>query len=56
VLVKIAGHVTPSPSGQLTATLQSPQVPLEDAELHFFGSARAPLSTPATCGGYETRA
>jgi hypothetical protein len=54
VLVKVAGNAVPNESGQLTATFESPQVPFEDAELHFFGSARAPLSTPPLCGTYTT--
>jgi hypothetical protein len=57
VLVKLPGRVTPDPvTGQLTATFESPQLPFENAELHFFGSARAPLSTPPLCGTYATLA
>jgi hypothetical protein len=56
VLVKLPGRVSPDPgSGQLVSTFENtPQLPFEDLELHFFGSARAPLSTPASCGTYTT--
>ena len=52
VLVKIAGRVEPNPvTGQLTATFENiPQFPVSDVKLEFFGSARAPLTTPALCG------
>jgi hypothetical protein len=52
----IAG-MTCEAAGQLVATVENnPQAPFEDAELHFFGEARAPLATPARCGTYTTRA
>jgi hypothetical protein len=56
VLVKIAGKVEPDPvTGQLTATFENiPQFPVSDVKLEFFGSARAPLTTPALCGTYTT--
>jgi hypothetical protein len=31
-----------------------PELAFEDVELHFFGGDRAPLGTPALCGGYKT--
>jgi hypothetical protein len=68
VRVKAAGEVLENPvTGQLTAHFESdpafagdgdaaflPQTPFEDVELHFFGGDRAPLGTPAHCGGYAT--
>ncbi len=56
VLVKAAGEVKPDPvTGQLVTTFKNtPQLPYENLELHFFGSARAPLTTPPLCGTYTT--
>ncbi len=54
-LIKLAGDVHLSEAGQLVATFEnSPELPFEDAELHFFGGERAPLATPAHCGAYTT--
>jgi hypothetical protein len=54
---KSAGETSLTPSGQLIGTFKNnPQLPFEDAELHFFGGERAPLSTPAHCGPYTTDA
>jgi hypothetical protein len=61
VKAKVAGEVTLQESGpntgQVLATFENtPQVPLEEIELHFFGESRAPLGTPAFCGSYTTSA
>jgi hypothetical protein len=57
VLIKLAGVVHLSETGHIVATFaNNPQLPFEDAELHFFGGERAPLATPAHCGAYTTTA
>jgi hypothetical protein len=56
-VIKLAGDVHVSETGQLLTTFEdSPQLPFEDAELHFFGGERAPLTSPARCGSYTTNA
>jgi hypothetical protein len=58
ILIKIPGEVRlDSVSGQAVAVFDnSPQLPFENLTMHFFGSARAPLTTPPLCGSYTTRA
>ncbi len=58
VIVKLAGEIKPDPvTGQLVSTFkETPQLPFEELNLHFFGGSRAPLGTPALCGGYTTTA
>jgi hypothetical protein len=56
VRVKIAGQTIPDPvTGQLVTTFdETPPLPFSDLKLSFFGTARAPLTTPAACGMYAT--
>ena len=58
VNVKLAGEVKlDEQTGQITTTFpDSPDVPLEEANIHFFGGERAPLSTPPLCGSYTSTA
>jgi hypothetical protein len=56
-LVKLPGETRLAPSGQIVGIFKNnPQLAFEDAELHFFGGERAPLSSPAHCGAYTTNA
>ena len=57
VRIKVAGNVSLDPAtGRLTAMFErTPQLPFTDFKLHFFGTARAPLSTPGSCGSYVTQ-
>ncbi len=56
VLVKVAGQVSLDPvTGQIVTTFdETPQFPFNDFKLDFFGTDRAPLSTPPLCGAYTT--
>jgi hypothetical protein len=58
VLVKLPGKVTLNEAtGQISSTFEdNPQLPFEDAEIHFFGGERAPLATPSHCETYTTAA
>jgi hypothetical protein len=43
-------------TGQVTSVfLETPEVPLREAQLHVFGGSRAPLAAPSRCGTYSTR-
>jgi hypothetical protein len=55
-LVKLPGVVSLNEAtGQVVATFRNtPQLPFETLELHFFGGDRAPLATPSRCGTYTT--
>jgi len=56
VLIKLPGKVSLNEAtGQITTTFENtPQLPFSDLKLEFFGTARAPLATPALCGIYDT--
>jgi hypothetical protein len=56
IIVKLPGTASADPqTGRLTASFkENPQLPFEHLKLNFFGGARAPLSTPATCGTFTT--
>jgi hypothetical protein len=61
MLCQAAGEViagmTCEALGQIVSTFENePQLPFEDAELHFFGGERAPLTSPTRCGSYTTEA
>ena len=56
--VKLAGEVSTEhrQTGQIVTTFKNtPDLPFEELELHFFGGERAPLATPSRCGTYTTR-
>jgi hypothetical protein len=58
VLLKLPGAVRlDEHTGRIVSTFENtPELPFEDLELHFFGGERAPLGTPALCGAYTTEA
>ena len=56
-IIKLTGEVKLSDTGQIVTTFKNtPDLPFEDLELHFFGGERAPLTTPSRCGTYTTQA
>ena len=56
IIVKLPGEVRLDPTtGQISTVVnQDPQVPFEDFHIELTEGARAPLTTPATCGEYGT--
>ena len=52
--IKLAGSAKLDPrTGRLVTTFEDlPQSPLSEFSMHFFGSERGLLATPATCGTY----
>jgi hypothetical protein len=55
--VKLPASVRPDPqTGQLTAVFDDlPQSPVQEIDMHFFGSERGLLATPTQCGTYEVK-
>jgi len=57
VLVKAAGELSVSPTGQITSTFKNtPDAPFEDLTIELFNGPRASLTTSAVCGSYEAKA
>lgn len=56
IFVKVAGRLLPDPAtGRITAVFEGlPQLPYSNLKIHFREGQRAPLATPAACGGYVT--
>jgi hypothetical protein len=52
--IKLPAEISPDPTtGQITVTFDdTPQVPIEEVRLTFWGGARAPLKNPSRCGSY----
>jgi hypothetical protein len=56
-IIKLTGEVHLSETGQIVTTFKNtPDLPFEELQLHFFGGERAPLTTPSRCGIYTTQA
>jgi hypothetical protein len=54
---EVIGGLTCQAPGQIITTAHNtPELPFEDLEVHFFGGERAPLTTPSHCGTYTTEA
>ena len=58
VKVKLVGKVSLNKeTGQVTTTFENtPEAPVSSLKFEFFGTARAPLTTPSLCGTYTTEA
>ena len=56
ILAKLAGEAELDPqTGQITTYVEeSPELPIEDFEVHLFGGERGTFVTPPTCGKYTT--
>jgi hypothetical protein len=52
----VSGVSCEAPGQIVTMFKNTPDLPFEELELHFFGGERAPLTTPSRCGTYTTRA
>ncbi len=52
----IEGVSCQAPGQIITTFKNTPDLPFEELELHFFGGERAPLTTPSRCGTYTTQA
>jgi hypothetical protein len=56
-IIKLTGEVHLTETGQIVTTFKNtPDLPFEELQLHFFGGERAPLTTPSRCGTYTTQA
>jgi hypothetical protein len=51
----IAGQTCQALGQVVTTLLNTPQLPFEEFEAHFYGGEKAPLTTPARCGTYTTQ-
>jgi hypothetical protein len=58
VVLKLPGEVRPDPTtGRLVATFpNNPELPFNELKVAFFNGARAPLTSPPTCGTNATSA
>jgi hypothetical protein len=57
VLIKLAGEIKITPSGQLISVFKNtPQAPFEHLRIHLFGGPGASQATPARCGSYAANA